>query len=179
MPLKNVSLRPVGPLSHVDLFRARKDGLNSGDKENIKEATTILDGIPLEIIHHALFRPRDLRAECQRLKREIGLKFVVIDYQGLMLPDHDQHGDARWEKLHMIVQQIKDIAGELELAMFVLSQINRQVEATQKPSASMLRDTGLSEETVRRPPPCGPYDQLRERDGRGLKRANPLSERPV
>jgi replicative DNA helicase len=148
MPLKGIALRPVGPLSKVDLFRARKYGLSDADKFNIKLGNQVLDNIPLEIIYRPIFRPRDLKAECRRLKREMGLKFFIVDYQGLMMPDGEARGEARWEKIHAIVQQIKDIAGELELAALFLSQLNRLTDGTQNPSASQLRDTGFSEETA-------------------------------
>jgi replicative DNA helicase len=62
-----------------------------------------------------------------------------------MLPDTERQRE-RWAQVRDIVQRLKDVAAEFNLAALVLSQLNREVEPTQRPSAANLRDTGASEE---------------------------------
>ena len=75
------------------------------------------------------------------------LGLIVIDYLQLIKPP--EHGQRSWALLiGEIVRELRDLAGELDVPIILLSQLNRGVESREnkRPLMSDLRDSGNIEE---------------------------------
>ena len=75
------------------------------------------------------------------------LGLVIIDYLQLIRPPEDDR--RNWALVvGSIVREIRDLAGELDLPIILLSQLNRGVESREnkRPMLSDLRDSGHIEE---------------------------------
>ena len=86
----------------------------------------------------------DLRNK-SRLLRNRGVEIIFIDY--LTLIRHGDHKTPRWERVGELSMELKGLARELEVPVFVLSQLNRQAEG-QKPTLAELRQSGEIEENA-------------------------------
>lgn len=86
----------------------------------------------------------DLRNKA-RLLRNRGIEIVFIDY--LTLIRYGDHRTPRWERVGELSRELKALARELSIPVFVLSQLNRQAEG-QKPTLAELRQSGELEENA-------------------------------
>jgi replicative DNA helicase len=130
----------------VNLLHAAQSGWYPGDEEKAWAASALLSQLPLRIRYRPLLTPRQLRLECRRAAREIGpLKLLIVDYLGLM--KGDRHENQRFIEIGNIVVQLKAMAGEFQIPILLLCQINREAaQELSPPGLSTLRDTGTLEE---------------------------------
>jgi replicative DNA helicase len=87
-------------------------------------------------------------AQCRKLKRQHGqLGTVMVDYLGLM-ETHERRGETKAEATGKITKAFKQLARELDTSIFLLSQMNREIEkrSTKRPVLSDLRDSGSIEQ---------------------------------
>ena len=77
-----------------------------------------------------------------------GLRLIVVDYFGKILPPPESRRAGRYEYTTEISGALKNLARTLSLPILVLCQLNREVEARQdkRPQLSDLRDTGALEQ---------------------------------
>mgnify|MGYP000597844725 CR=1 FL=1 len=88
--------------------------------------------------------PGQFRAQCRKWKREMGLDLVVLDY--LQLTQADTRSNSREREVAEFSRAAKGIAGEFDLHMVILSQLNREAERAPKPLISHVRDSGAVEQ---------------------------------
>lgn len=86
----------------------------------------------------------DVRTKARQVKRKKGLDLLVIDYLQLMSGE----GDNRNAQIESITRGLKALAKELDIAIMLLSQLNRQLEnrPDKRPMPSDLRDSGAIEQ---------------------------------
>lgn len=86
----------------------------------------------------------DLRSKAKQVKRRHGLDVMVIDYLQLM----NGEGDNRNAQIEAITRGLKGLAKELDIAILLLSQLNRELERrpNKRPQPSDLRDSGSIEQ---------------------------------
>jgi replicative DNA helicase len=86
----------------------------------------------------------DVRMKAKGVKRKHGLKLLVVDYLQLMEGD----GDNRNAQIEGITRGLKGLAKELDIAIILLSQLNRKLEErpNKRPIPSDLRDSGSIEQ---------------------------------
>lgn len=77
------------------------------------------------------------------LKAMVGLDILCVDYIGLV--DMGQRNATRAEQVSEAARAFKGLAGELDIPVIVLAQINRQGEGV-RPSLSQLKESGGLEE---------------------------------
>jgi replicative DNA helicase len=128
----------------IDATRFRDGQFSDEDWSKLHKYADLVSGYPLRTWDQSWLRPRDLRAQCRAWKKEIGLRFAVVDY--LQLCRGDQRGGGREQEVAEISRTCKEIAGELDIAMLVLCQLNRESEKTKKPLLSQLRESGSIEQ---------------------------------
>ena len=92
-------------------------------------------------------RVGEIAAKCRRLKREHGLKMIVIDYLQLISGSANSR-ESRQQEVSDISRQLKMIARELEVPVLALSQLSRSVEKrdNKRPVLSDLRESGAIEQ---------------------------------
>lgn len=92
-------------------------------------------------------RVGEIAAKCRRLKREQGLKMIVIDYLQLISGPANSR-ESRQQEVSDISRQLKMIARELEVPVLALSQLSRSVEKrdNKRPVLSDLRESGAIEQ---------------------------------
>ncbi|HJA53330.1 MAG TPA: replicative DNA helicase [Candidatus Massiliomicrobiota merdigallinarum] len=92
-------------------------------------------------------RVGEIAAKCRRLKREQGLKMIVIDYLQLISGPANSR-ESRQQEVSDISRQLKMIARELEVPVLALSQLSRSVEKrdNKRPVLSDLRESGSIEQ---------------------------------
>lgn len=90
----------------------------------------------------------DIRAACRRLRSEGGLDVVIIDYVQLMPGTLDRRGSTRNEEVTDISRRLKTMADELNVAVILLSQLNRGAEGRSDPRPKLtdLRESGALEQ---------------------------------
>lgn len=90
--------------------------------------------------------PFEVRARARRLKAQVGLDCIVIDY--LQLMDLKQKVESRERAVSEISKALKALAKELEIPVIALAQLNRGVEgrADRRPMLSDLRESGSIEQ---------------------------------
>src|SRR5690606_26340059 len=136
--------RMLASIGGVSASRLRTGDLGDEDWASVNRAMQRLRGAPITIS-----RPRNARVEHvvaqtrrQHARQPMGL--VVIDYLQLMTVD----GDNRAQGIGDITRGRKLRAGESEIPVLLLSQLNRDVEKRpdKRPLASDLRDSGAIEQ---------------------------------
>lgn len=124
------------------------DKLSNGDFERICLAERDLESRPLLVDDTSNLTVGELGARCrshaQRLER-VGkrLQFVVVDYLKFLKASDRYRGQRHYE-VGEISGGLKSLAKDLNIAVILLVQLNREVEkrAEKKPELSDLRESG-------------------------------------
>ncbi len=87
----------------------------------------------------------DIRFKARKLKKDKDIKFLAIDHIGLATLDDDLQ---RHEAISNLSRGIKKLSKELEIPIFVLCQLGREVDKRmdKRPILSDLRDSGSIEQ---------------------------------
>jgi replicative DNA helicase len=122
---------------------------------SVAEAANRVQAYPLEIDDEKRITPLKLRAKIRRLNAKIGsyapkakLRVVGVDYVQLMRPDIERTGENRATELGAISRALKELAGEFECTVLVMSQLARHTDKSKAPPAPTLfdfRDSGSIE----------------------------------
>ncbi|MEW6045120.1 MAG: replicative DNA helicase [Bacillota bacterium] len=108
-----------------------------------------LHELPILVVDRRGLTAADIRAKARRVKaahKDLGL--IVIDYLQLIRPPSESTSKNWALVVGDVVREIRDLAGELDVPILLLSQLNRGVEAREnkRPVMSDLRDSGNIEE---------------------------------
>ncbi|MEN2786164.1 DnaB-like helicase C-terminal domain-containing protein [Sphingomonas qilianensis] len=121
------------------------------DREAIAVARKQIAQWPLVLHEDAGLKVGRLTMLIRRYQREMvskgnSLDVVFIDYLGLLRGDNQKH--SRHEEIGTISRTLKTIARELNVAIVVLAQLNREVERRddKRPQLADLRDSGEIEQ---------------------------------
>ncbi|MCL2073425.1 MAG: DnaB-like helicase C-terminal domain-containing protein [Marinilabiliaceae bacterium] len=111
-------------------------------KEKINNAPIFIDDTPAICL-------QDLYAKCKQLASQHGIRAVFIDYLQLM-KWKNKTKLSRNQQVSNILRSLKDIAKELNITIFVLSQLNRGVEKyysliSKRPRLSELSDIDMED----------------------------------
>ncbi|MBO8141092.1 MAG: replicative DNA helicase [Firmicutes bacterium] len=104
--------------------------------------------LPIKIVDRRGLTVTDIRAKARKVKaEEPNLGLIIIDYLQLIKPP--PASNKNWALVvGDIVREVRDLAGELDVPIILLSQLNRGVESrdNKRPVMSDLRDSGNIEE---------------------------------
>ncbi len=122
--------------------------LSDNDTARLYKAFTTLLDKKLYIDDYSMNRPSDILSKCRRLKREVGLDLVVVDYLQLMEADNKgRASESRQNDVSTMSRQLKVYAKELGVPILALSQMSRGAEKEGRvPQLSDLRDSGAIEQ---------------------------------
>ncbi len=120
--------------------------------EKIGAVFNDLYSLPVYLVDKRGLSVSDIKAKARKVAAELAnqgqaLSLVIIDYLQLIQPPVETN--KNWALVvGEIVREIRDLAGELDLPVILLSQLNRSVEQRpdRRPQLSDLRDSGNIEE---------------------------------
>jgi replicative DNA helicase len=103
--------------------------------------------LPIQIDDAPAITISALRTRARRLKRQFGLKMIIVDYLQL-LRSSKAKTENRVQEVSEITQGLKAIAKELNVPVIALSQLSRNVESREdkRPQLQDLRESGSIEQ---------------------------------
>ena len=110
--------------------------------KNITEAMNRLYDKDMIISDKRGLNASDIKAKCRKEHRKEELDLIIIDYLQMIRLPQGKENSAR--KVGKVVLQLRELAGELNVPIILLSQLNRGVEG--RPKLEHLRDSGNIEE---------------------------------
>jgi len=124
--------------------KVRSGGLDENDWSSASRAISRLRKAPIFISRPRRARVDHVIAQIRRQHARNPLGLVIIDYLQLM----DAEGDNRAQAIGDITRALKLCAGELNIPILLLSQLNRKLEerTDKRPMPSDLRDSGSIEQ---------------------------------
>lgn len=149
MSRRELEFRLLSCLSGVPLSRILGGYLSDEDFTQIAPVLDAMGRLPIYINDRSNMGTWEIRAACRRLKAERGaLDLVVIDYIQLMSGSGEKRNATRTEIVTEVSRHLKVLAGELDVPILVLSQLNRSAEgrADKRPILSDLRESGALEQ---------------------------------
>jgi len=126
--------------SGVQLQKLRTGAIEQEDWGLLGPAADALSDLPVHIDDQRAMRLLDVRAKARSIKRKYGLDMIIVDYLQLMVGE----GENRTQEIGSLSRGLKALAGELNVAVVALSQLNRGLEArmNKRPVLSDLRESG-------------------------------------
>jgi replicative DNA helicase len=142
-----VTQRLIANMASVELTRLRKGHCDERDWKRIGQATADLGRLPLHIQDVRPQTTGDVRAHAfevsQTAKRAGGeLGMVVADYLQIIRADAGSKSRSRQQEIGQITQDLKVLAGQLEVPVLTASQLNRNSMTRERPTLSDLRESG-------------------------------------
>lgn len=135
-------------VARVNSHHARKkDGLSREDRDRLDVAADTVSKWNFAVDCPSYLTLSKLETRARRLKAERGIEVLVIDYLQLLAAERGERRN-RQEVVSEFSRNLKVLAGELELPIVALAQLNRQVEAreSKRPRLSDLRESGAIEQ---------------------------------
>lgn len=131
----------------VDSHKIRRAMISGIEIQKLIAARDVVGNPNLLIADMSSQKFRQIAATARRLKMSIGVKFMVIDYLQLIEPA--DRGVDRHVQVAEMSRRIKHLAGELNIPILCLAQLNRAVEqrgANARPRLSDIRESGAVEQ---------------------------------
>lgn len=146
MRIEQLGMRALASCSGVPMGRIREGvSLTHGDRRDLERADSDMVALPVYIDDRSSLTPQMMVAKVAKLKRQRpDLCAVFLDY--LQLTEDD--GDNRNASLSILTRQAKLMAKDLDVAVYLASQLNRTLEqrTDKRPINSDLRDSGAIEQ---------------------------------
>ena len=147
MSAVQLALRMLCARARVNMTLLREGHLakDESQQQELLEAADELSKAPLFIDDSSHLTIMELRAKARRLYTRHRLGLIVIDYLQLISPTDSQV--PREQQVAEASRGLKAMAKELDLPVFVLSQLNRSSEKeNREPRLSDLRESGSIEQ---------------------------------
>lgn len=141
---KNCDLVPIQS-DRIRRHRALSESLADWELSNINKIVNIASNLPLYISDSREIKVSDIAHECRQIKTKKGkIGLVVIDYLQMMAEDSSAN---RSYELGSVARELYKMAGDLDVPLLALSQINRAVESrpVKRPIMSDLSQSGILE----------------------------------
>src|SRR5215213_1672840 len=148
MSAEQLVTRVLSEQSQVTAEQVRTGNLGRHEFANFARAADRLHSLPLYIDDTPGLTIAALRARARRLKRQKGIRLVVVDYLQLLQGTGRNGNDNRVNEISEISRGLKQLAKELDVPVIGLSQLSRAVEQREdkRPQLSDLRESGSIEQ---------------------------------
>ncbi len=149
MSAEQLATRVLSCQSHVASDLIRRGEVSLQDFDQFVLATQNVASVPLFIDDTRPLTIGALRARARRLLRQQGLGLIIIDFLQLLRSEHQ--GRTAEDRLHEasdIIQDLKALAGEINVPIVALSQVSPAVEGREnkRPTLSDLQEFGSIED---------------------------------
>lgn len=148
MSEKQIIGRMLSTISGIDVTKVNQMNLTHHEVIYLKKCADMLSELPIFIDDTGGISPIELKIKANKLKRENGVKMIVVDYLQLMKVKNKKTGN-REQEISEISQSLKNLAKELDVPVIALSQLSRSVEqrgSNKRPLLSDLRESGSIEQ---------------------------------
>ncbi|MEO0076748.1 MAG: replicative DNA helicase [candidate division WOR-3 bacterium] len=134
--------------SEIPFNIIRKGQLSKQQWTRLFNVSDYLEKIPLYIDDSASARVLEIKAKARRLKAEVGLGMIIIDYIQLCEPTIKSAQKTRQQEISDISRALKALAKELNVPVIALSQLSRLPEHREgkRPQLADLRESGAIEQ---------------------------------
>ena len=148
MSAEQLAMRLLADASGVSSDRLRKGEIDASEFGRIRDAALEIQDSPLYIDATGGISISKLTARARRLKRQVGLDLIIVDYLQLVTASDNKKGEGRVQEVSEITMGLKSLAKELAVPVIALSQLSRQVESREdkRPQLSDLRESGSIEQ---------------------------------
>ncbi len=140
--------RLIASIGSIDLGGITTGRLDAAEWGALSSAAARLGELPLYIDDQSALTLGDIQAKARKLKREKGIKLLVIDYLQLCGSSDKRGNTSRHHQIEELSRGTKSLAKQLGLTVVLLSQLSREVEKRTggKPNLSDLKESGAIEE---------------------------------
>lgn len=147
MSRRQLAMRLLCAEARVDAHGVRTGRLAPDEWQKLSMCVGVLAEAPIYIDDTPGISILELRAKARRLKKEVDVGLIVIDY--LQLIQGPKNAENRQQEIALITRSLKGLAKELDIPVIVLSQLSRAVETRggeRRPMLSDLRESGAIEQ---------------------------------
>lgn len=147
MTAESLMLRMMCSRGRVNLRHVSGGTLTQTDFNRIRDVSVVLNNNRLHIDDSRGLTILQLRAKARRMHQQHGIRLFIIDY-GQLLRSSNHRASNREQEVADISSGIHNLAGELNVPILTLVQLNRNVEHRgpgSKPRLSDLRESGAWE----------------------------------
>lgn len=129
----------------IDAWRLKTGKLTEDDFTKLSNAMGELAEAPLYIDDTPALSILEMRTKSRRLQVEVGIDLLIVDYLQLA---RSRRLENRVQEVSEISQGLKNLARELKIPVFAISQLSRAVEqrGTKRPQLADLRESGSIEQ---------------------------------
>jgi replicative DNA helicase len=129
----------------VDSSRLRRGKLTEQEYMQLATAAGHLNTAPIWVDDTPAITALEMRAKARRLKAEVDLGLIVVDYLQLM---RGPRAESRVQEISAISGSLKAVAKELAVPVIALSQLSRAPEqrTDHRPQLADLRESGAIEQ---------------------------------
>ncbi len=145
MSREQIVLRFMCMEARVSISKARGAKLSNKDMKELMDASQKLENAPIYIDDTSGIHLLELKAKARRIKREKGVKLIVIDYLQLINAPNQEN---RQQEVSLISRELKGLARELDIPVLALAQLSRAAvkREDKRPQLSDLRESGSLEQ---------------------------------
>jgi replicative DNA helicase len=146
MTEKQLGFRLLSADSRVDFQKMRKGYLNDAELKRVVASAGRLHGKKLFIDDSSAPTVLEVKAKARRYKKTEGIKALFVDYLQIMQPG--TRCENREREISFMSSQLKALAKDLQIPVFVLSQLRRPQQGSEdrRPFLSDLRESGAIEQ---------------------------------
>jgi replicative DNA helicase len=148
MTKEQLMLRMLCSEARVKAHSVRTGYVGKKDWGKLTTAAGTLHDAPIYIDDSADLNVLEMRAKARRLKADVDVGLVVVDY--LQLVRGHGRAENRQQEISVISRSLKALAKELNIPVVALSQLSRAVEQRERkekrPILSDLRESGAIEQ---------------------------------
>ena len=139
--------RTLSSQARINHSKTRTGQMDDTDWSRLTKAAGELSEREIYIVDKEKLALKEIVATAELLKRKHGMKAMVVDYLQL-IRGKDIKGQSREQEVSQISFEMKNLAKRLEIPVFLLSQLNREVEKRpdKRPILSDLRESGSIEQ---------------------------------
>jgi replicative DNA helicase len=147
MSKEQLALRMLSSEARVDSQRIRRGFLGEADWPRLIAAAGRLSEAQIFIDDSSAITALEMKAKARRLKSEVDLGLIILDYLQLM-SSGGYRETSREQEISEISRSLKALAKELNVPVIALSQLNRKLEdrTNKRPQMADLRDSGAIEQ---------------------------------
>ena len=145
MTKESLVRRLISAIGSVDAQRLRAGCLDREERQCVAQAAAQIEDLPLYIDDTRARTIPTMTSALRKLKARHPVRLVVVDHLQLMCGMG--RVESRHHELSAIAHSLKHLAGQFDVTVLLLSQLNRECEkSNRRPQLADLKESGSIEE---------------------------------